>query len=138
MEKFLTIYNNLNHKNLHLLRDIYRPDIHFIDPAHEICGLDNLTDYFFVLYENLRSIDFIFHDVVKVDNAAYLQWQMTFRHKKFSGGSPVAVDGTTFLQFDHEHLVYYHRDYFDLGAMIYEQLPLLGRLIKVIKGRLGQ
>lgn len=138
MEKFLAMYNSLNGENLHLLKDLYRADIRFIDPAHEIYGLDNLTDYFFALYENLYSIDFTFHDVVKMDNLAYLQWDMTFSHKKFSGGRPIVVSGTTFLQFDNEQMVYYHRDYFDLGAMLYEQLPLLGRLIKAIKGRLGK
>jgi hypothetical protein len=30
-----------------------------------------------------------------------------------------------------------HRDYFDLGAMLYEQLPLLGAVVRTLKGRLG-
>ena len=34
--------------------------------------------------------------------------------------------------------IYYHRDYFDMGAMVYEQLPLLGRIVRKIKQRLGQ
>lgn len=138
MDKFLTMYNSLNSKNLHLLKDVYRADIRFVDPAHEICGLEKLTDYFFALYQNLYSIDFAFHDAQQIDSAAYLQWEMTFRHKKLSGGRPMVVNGATFLQFDRDRMVYYHRDYFDLGALLYEQLPLFGRLIKVIKRRLGQ
>jgi hypothetical protein len=31
--------------------------------------------------------------------------------------------------------VVYHRDYLDLGAMLYEQLPLLGRVIRSLKNR---
>lgn len=138
MEKFLTTYNILTSKNLHLLKEIYRSDIRFVDPAHEINGLDDLAEYFSVLYENLSSIDFAFHDIVKNDSSAYLQWEMTFSHKKLSGGRPVVVNGTTFLQFDYDQMVYYHRDFFDLGVMLYERLPLLGRLVKIIKGRLGQ
>jgi hypothetical protein len=34
--------------------------------------------------------------------------------------------------------IYYHRDYFDMGAMLYEHLPLLGRIIQRLKHRLGQ
>jgi len=32
--------------------------------------------------------------------------------------------------------VTYHRDYFDLGALIYERVPVLGGLIRGIKGRM--
>jgi hypothetical protein len=43
----------------------------------------------------------------------------------------------SYLQFDKAGKVRYHRDYFDLGAMLYEHLPLLGSLVKTIKRRLG-
>ncbi|WHI49643.1 hypothetical protein P3339_14310 [Microbulbifer sp. MLAF003] len=34
--------------------------------------------------------------------------------------------------------VFYHEDFYDMGAMVYEQVPLLGSLIRKIKSRLGQ
>ncbi|HGP4674712.1 TPA: nuclear transport factor 2 family protein, partial [Vibrio cholerae O1] len=37
-----------------------------------------------------------------------------------------------------EGKVTYHRDYFDMGEMLYEQLPVLGQVIRAIKRRLGQ
>ena len=63
---------------------------------------------------------------------------MTFRHKSLAGGKTILVSGTTFLRLNDDNKVYFHRDYFDLGEMLYEHLPLLGRLLTTIKGRLGK
>lgn len=49
----------------------------------------------------------------------------------------MTVEGATRLEFDETGKVCLHRDYFDLGAMLYEQLPLLGAVVRTIKGRLG-
>ena len=138
MEKFLAMYKDLSSDNLHLLQNVYSSDIQFIDPAHEISGLDKLTEYFSALYQNVISIDFDFKDVVQQHNSCYLQWDMSFRHKSLAGGKTILVTGTTFLRLNNDHKVCLHRDYFDLGEMLYEHLPLLGRLVTTIKGRLGK
>ncbi len=62
---------------------------------------------------------------------------MTFSHPRLRGSAPVTVEGATRLEFDETGKVCLHRDYFDLGAMLYEQLPLLGSVVRTIKGRLG-
>jgi hypothetical protein len=138
MKKFLAMYQRLSLDNLHILAEVYSKDVQFIDPAHKITGLTNLTQYFAALYKNVESIEFSFDHMLENDSEGYVQWLMTFSHKKLAGGKPISVNGTTFLQFDSEGKVYYHRDYFDLGAMLYEQLPLLGRLVKLIKKGLGK
>ena len=116
MKNFLAMYQRLSIDNLHLLAEVYREDVQFIDPAHEITGLTDLTRYFAALYKNVESIEFSFDHLLENDSEGYVQWIMTFSHKKLSGGRPVSVNGTTFLQFDNEGKVYYHRDYFDLGS----------------------
>lgn len=138
MDSFLQMYKELNADNLHLLESVYSSDITFIDPAHEIHGLEHLRVYFTALYQNVDSIAFEFRDIVQQNSCCYLQWDMAFRHKSIARGKPVVVAGTTFLKFNENGQVYYHRDYFDLGAMLYEHLPLLGRLITTIKRRLGK
>jgi hypothetical protein len=138
MEKFLAMYKDLSSENLHILQDVYSTDIRFIDPAHEINGLGTLTEYFSTLYQNVISIGFDFKDVVRQHNSCYLQWDMSFRHKSLAGGRTILVSGTTFLRLNNDHKVCFHRDYFDLGEMLYENLPLLGRLVTTIKGRLGK
>lgn len=137
MEKFLQMYKELRSENLHLLEGVYSSDIRFIDPAHEIQGLSQLTDYFSALYQNVETIKFDFRDIVQQDKTCYLQWEMTFSHKSLARGKSIIVSGTTFLKLDDQEKVCYHRDYFDLGAMLYEHIPILGNLIGRIKRRLG-
>ena len=138
MERFLEMYNKLNLDNLHLLGEVYSDNVHFVDPAHEIRGLDSLTSYFEGLYQNVTAINFDYRDVNETENSCYLQWDMKFRHTRFAGGKEILVSGATFIRKGSDGKVEYHRDYFDLGEMIYENLPLLGRLITAVKGRLGK
>jgi hypothetical protein len=138
MKAFLEMYNSLHADNLHRLREVYRRDVRFVDPAHEIDGLDNLVSYFENMYKNVSSIGFTFTEPVFDGTDGYVSWEMTFSHKRLAGGRRLQVDGLTHVRMDGEGMVYFHRDYFDLGAMVYEHVPVLGRIIQTIRKRLGQ
>lgn len=138
MDRFLEMYQNLTVDNLHTLKEVYRDDIEFIDPAHRISGIDNLTNYFSAMYQNAGKVTFIFSEPMMDEGSGYVRWQMNFSHKRLAGGKPISIDGATYLQFDDNGMVYHHRDFFDLGAMIYEQVPLLGRVVTTIKRGLGR
>lgn len=138
MEKFLRMYQNLHADNLQTLKIVYREDVHFIDPAHRISGIDNLTAYFSALYANIDSIHFSFLEPLVLDSKGYVRWEMTFSHRRLAGGRSITVVGVTYLEFDVQGKVYYHQDYFDLGAMLYEHVPFLGRCVRSIKKGLGK
>lgn len=137
MEKFLETYQNLTFDNLHRLAEIYTADIHFTDPAHEIIGLNRLTEYFSGLYRNITAPEFRFHHHLRSGDTAYVQWEMDFSHPRLNRGRIISVCGASYLRFADADKVALHRDYFDLGEMLYEQIPLLGRIITTVKRRLG-
>ena len=137
MKMFLETYQKLNADNLSELGNLYTEDIRFIDPAHEIRGLVRLTEYFEKLYLNIGSITFNFSDQLRQGTEGYVQWQMSLTHPRLKKGKVVVVPGATYLRFVDSGKVCLHRDYFDLGAMLYEQLPVLGGIISAIKRRLG-
>jgi hypothetical protein len=62
---------------------------------------------------------------------------MKLKHPKLNGGQPVEVNGVSQICFSGDRVIY-HRDYFDLGEMLYENIPLLGVVIRNIKQRLGK
>ena len=136
MKDFLDVYQNLNRDNLHTLAGVYTRDIHFVDPAHEIKGLESLTSYFESMYQDVQSIEFVYRHTHVLKSEAYVQWDMTFAHRKLAGANPINLSGITFLQFNDDGMIFFHQDYFDLGAMIYEHIPLLGRVVNYIKGSL--
>ena len=138
MKDFLEVFNSLSIDNLHRLEEIYTSDIHFIDPAHEIRGLANLRSYFEKLYTDVTSINFDFLEPLQNGQNGYFQWVMHFSHPRLNRGQAIAVPGTSFLRFSESQKAFYHRDYFDLGSMLYQHLPVLGTIVRSVNRRLGQ
>lgn len=130
------IYQQLSKANLHTLEDVYHPDVVFEDSAHRIEGWQALKHYFETLYTNVHTCQFDIKEYQQVDDTGFLTWLMTLEHPKLRNGTPVHVRGVSHLKMQ-EGKVIYHRDYFDLGEMLYEHLPVLGMVIKGIKRRLG-
>ena len=71
------------------------------------------------------------------DTDVFMTWTMFLNHPRLRNGDTVRVEGASYLR-TRNGKVYYHRDYFDLGSMLYENLPLFGRVIRQLKSRLGQ
>ncbi|MCL1067202.1 nuclear transport factor 2 family protein [Shewanella olleyana] len=131
IDDFINMYQSLNKNSLYLLKQVYSKDVVFQDPLHKVHGLNDLTNYFANLYENVDSIDFDIKQVNATSSQASVFWCMTYSHSKLNGGNPITVDGMSHLSFSEK--ITAHRDYFDLGQMLYEQLPLLGKVISMVK-----
>jgi len=137
LNQFISVYQKLSTNNLDLLDEIYAQEVTFIDPIHEIKGLSNLHEYFDGLYKNLSSCTFIINDVIVDEQQAAIYWEMNYQHAKLNKGEIVSVQGSSKL-IAKDNKIVYHRDFLDLGAMLYEQLPLIGKLIHWIKVKAAQ
>lgn len=135
LERFLDTYQRLNRDNLELLEEIYSTDVRFSDPAHSLAGLAALRGYFVELYAHVEHISFDFAEPHASGDQVYVQWVMRLRHPRLNRGAEVAVPGISCLHFAADGRVDEHRDYFDLGVLLYEQLPLLGPLVRAVKRR---
>lgn len=136
LDHFTTLFNELDKGNLNKLPEVYSEDIRFQDPLGGVSGLDQLTRYFAGAYANAISCRFEFSEAVVTGDWAAIPWVMHLRHKRIRKGREIAVDGISRLQI-RDGKVCYHRDYFDAGQLLYENLPLIGRLIRLVKGYAG-
>lgn len=136
LERFKALFNELDAGNLDKLRNVYAEDIRFQDPLGKVSGLNALTRYFGDAYQNVISCRFEFGEPVIDGKHVALPWIMTLRHKRISWGRRITVDGISHLEI-RDGLVTFHRDYFDAGQLLYENLPALGRIIRWIKGHAG-
>jgi hypothetical protein len=134
IERFTTTYERLDGTSLHLLDALYGAEVWFRDPFHEVRGLPALREYFERLYKNVDRCTFSFEDRVADEQQAMLTWTMHLRHPRLAGGQEIHVPGCSHIRFRDK--VYEHRDFFDAGAMLYERLPVLGSVVRLVKARL--
>ncbi len=136
-QKIRNLYLRFDKKMLANLANVYSEDIQFRDPLHALNGLQNLTDYYSSMMGDLLECRFEFHHSMEMldRGEAILFWTMHYRHKQLAGGRLLELTGNTHILFNDK--VYYHRDYYDAGSMLYEHLPVMGFAIRQVKKRIG-
>ncbi|SEL76486.1 SnoaL-like domain-containing protein [Colwellia chukchiensis] len=137
LSNFVEKYQQLNVGDLDLLAEIYHQDIVFIDPMHQLRGLADLQQYFAKLFQRLSFCQFRIDNVIAQANEASVYWQMSYQHPRLNAERLVHIQGCSHIKGQGERVLY-HRDYLDLGAMLYEQLPIVGGLISWLKKRASQ
>jgi ketosteroid isomerase-like protein len=137
-QKISNFFRNLNIDHMELVERFYDKNAEFRDPVVDIRGVSALRDYYAGLYKNVKSIRFDFSDEVVQGNDHVVVWKMTLLSDSLNDGKEFSIDGNSFIRFGgSDGKVIFHRDYFDMGAFIYERVPVLGRVIRYIKGKLA-
>lgn len=134
LEQLMDFYQNLDSSNIAQLSNIYHPQIEFRDPLHQIHGIDGLEKYFRHLMENVLQLSFEFQDCEVISKQAFLSWTMQFSHPRFNQGNAVSVQGISKIEFNEK--IIKHRDYFDVGEMFYEHMPVIGGLNRWLKRKI--
>lgn len=116
--------------------EFYDAQVEFTDPVHHLKGEPEVRKYYAGLYKNVKKIRFDFTHTYQDKDTVIAVWTMTLETPKLKGGEPVSVDGNSVIRFNSEGKAIYHRDYFDMGAFLYENIPGLGYVIRTIKNRM--
>lgn len=135
-KKIVKAFNELNGRNLEILNDFYEEAATFEDPVSKAEGLTDIKKYYAHVYKNVKSIRFDFKDIRHQENHYYAHWTMHLQATGLNAGQSFPVEGMSYMKFNEKGKVVYHRDYLDLGSMLYERLPLIGSVVSFIKGRL--
>ncbi|MDM7859791.1 DUF2358 domain-containing protein [Alteromonas sp. ASW11-36] len=136
IEKFTHFYQQLKDRDISGITDVYDTNIEFIDPIATHQGIEVVQRYFDKLLKGTRWCDF---DIRKVrsssDTEHTVEWVMRFESKKLKRAEPIVVDGITVLKTNADKVIY-HRDYYDMGQLVYENIPILSFFVKRVKGQL--
>ena len=135
IEKFKAFYKDVKHPQLDRISEVYCDDVKFKDPVHQIHGIAELHAYLSSMCDGVTSGRFEFLDQLVGVDTAYIKWNMYFSHPKL-GKETHEVRGITQIQFNER--IYYHEDVYDLGEMLYEHVPILGRVVAGLKNRLSK
>lgn len=132
IERFKALFNQMSSDHLGAMSEVYHPEVTFTDPFVTVQGLGALEEYFEGAYENVIECRFEFSDDIGAGNNVCLPWIMKLRHKRIRRGELIAVDGITRLHLE-DGRVKTHRDYFDAGQLLYENLPVLGSAVRWLR-----
>ena len=131
------IFNRVNKDNMHLVSEFYDQDAIFQDPIHQIKGVKVIEEYYRGLYKNVDSIRFEYKNLSESEDLVTMEWILHLRVPVLNGGKPMTLDGVSLLKFGgSQGKVIFHRDYFDMGEFIYEKIPVLNSILKLIKNKM--
>ena len=134
IQEFISYFENLKGQQVNDLSNFYAQSIKFEDPIHHINSIELLTKYFEKLNQNLKSGGFQFKSVRLVENTCYLEWIMNIELKR--PNKKVSASGISVVSFDDK--ITHHRDYFDAGELFYENIPVVGSLVRYVKKKIAK
>lgn len=129
-------FNGTTKETMSRVDDFYAKDALFRDPVGEIRGASAIKAYYARLYENVLSIRFDFESEIGEGDEHVVTWVMHLRHKAIEGGKEISLPGASHIRFANGKAVY-HRDYFDMGAFVYEHIPVLGAGVRYVKKKVA-
>ena len=135
-EKVQWSFNALNKNNVSEVVDtFYHPDLEFSDPIVKVKGREAMKKYYADMYKKVEEVKFAFNEFVSMGDTVVGVWVMTLKTDSLNGGEPFTVDGNSVIRFRDGQAIY-HRDYFDVGAMVYEKIPVVGWMVRKVKSKL--
>ncbi len=134
VQRVVALFETLVPADLPALRGVYAEQARFKDPFNEVQGLPEIARIFQHMFERLDQPRFVMRTIVAEGDDAFLTWDFDFRTRG-RGAAALRIHGASHLRFDASGRVVLHRDYWDAAEELYEQLPLLGALMRWLKRR---
>ena len=132
LQQVVDFYQSLTPDTLKQVDLIYTADAYFKDPFNEVRGFAAITSIFRHMFAQLDAPHFVIAEQVLQNDSAFLTWEFHFRMKRFVRREQ-CIRGASHLRFATNGRVCFHRDYWDAAEELYEKLPLLGGLMRVLK-----
>jgi len=135
--RVVDFYESLSPDSLARIAEVYAADARFKDPFNEVCGLSAIEKVFRHMYEQVQEPRFRVSSRMEEGDEAWLAWEFEFRFRGWKEAELQCIRGATHLRFAADGRVATHRDYWDTGEELYARLPLLGTLMRWLRGRLA-
>lgn len=129
---YIGIYEDISRERLDELRPLVARDVRFRDPFNDVRGADAMMRVMAAMFR-LGTPRFEILDRAVTERAGYVLWRYTMDR-----GNPEAwiVEGMTELRFDSSGRIAEHIDHWDAAGQVYERLPLVGGVLRLLKRRL--
>lgn len=134
LDRIRDFYQTMTPHSLAQIRTLYTADAYFKDPFNEVRGVDAIERIFAHLFTQVEAPRFIVRDALRQGEQVFVTWDFLFRFRRFGHGERL-IRGASHLKLAADGKVAFHRDYWDAAEELYEELPLLGPLMRWLKRR---
>jgi len=133
--RFGELYGDLSEENVATkVREVYAPEAWFNDTLATKEGIEAIEAYLLRTARDTKEVRATIEDVAVSGSDCYVRWTMVIRTPNMARGQPITTIGMTQLRFDRQGRIILHQDFWDPGAGIYQQLPILGRAVRFVNG----
>jgi hypothetical protein len=116
---------------------VYTEEAYFRDPFNEVAGIAPIKHVFADMFVRLIEPRFTIVETIEQPHGVMLVWDFDFRIRNLQPDRQRRIHGASHIRFAADGRVNYHRDYWDAAGELYEQLPLVGGLMRWLKKRAG-
>lgn len=132
LDLLIRSFETLTPDNAGALADLYHADASFKDPFNDVRGHGAIVSIFRHMFRQVDDPGFEIRLSILEGDDAFIVWDFHFRVKN-SKGPELCIHGSSHLRFTSDHMVEYHRDYWDSAEELYEKIPGLGWLIRLLR-----
>lgn len=130
---YLDFYESISPQSVQTIKDLCTADVHFKDPFNDVNTANAYQKVLKHMYQQVDAPSFTILEKAVTGDICYLKWNFSFsrngKRNAFVGMSEVTVNA--------EGKVISHVDYWDSGEHIYSRIPVLGALIRFVRGKLS-
>jgi steroid Delta-isomerase len=119
------------------IRAIYAADAWFKDPFNEVRGADRIQAIFIHMFGQVDAPRFVVREALVEGQAAVLIWEFHFGFRRPLPRGARVIRGCSHLRFTTDGRIDYHRDYWDAAEELYEKIPVLGGLMRLLRRKGG-
>jgi len=145
LSQVVAFYESLSPDALPDLVQIYDEHARFVDPFNDVTGVAAITEIFVDMFESLQAPRFkvltAFDAQQSLDSTqskqAFMTWDFHFHRKGQTADRTMRIHGSTHLVFGSDSRIVIHRDYWDAAGQLYEQMPVLGSILGMLRRKIS-
>jgi len=137
IERFKLLWSKFTPENIsNNLSRVYAREVWFNDTIRTVTNLASLEHYMVETAGRVASCKIEFMNFFHSDGDYFSRWKMSIYPDIKSPDTMWKSYGISHLRFDEAGLVVLHQDYWDPAGGIYENLPIIGWILRNIRVRL--
>jgi limonene-1,2-epoxide hydrolase len=131
--EYIDLFNHLHQLDHGSLQRLTTPDLRFIDPFNDVTGHANVIRVLRHFSAQVDRPHFAVTQMAWSGSVCFLRWDFSGQLSLIGSWN---FPGVTELHLDPQGLIFLHRDHWDAGLYFYQQLPLLGHLLRWIRNHI--